>query len=537
MAVLEGHKEWANVAAFSPDGKKLYTGCYESFVIEREWPTGKPIRKIELGRDRFHRMAVSRDGKRLEVVFEGEQALIVYEMATGKPLPEPIESHRSTVYGSECAPDGSLVSFGKDRSVRTWDLKHGKPVAQFAVELDLNGRSFALSADGTRVAVPNYNVKSIGIFERLTGKRLRNIQVDSASGQHLSFSSDGRFLAGAIGDRRSAQVWDVDTGASMLKVTAGNRVNTVAGAFSPDGRMFAFGDGGHVRIWDTATWKEGTGIQVVATSWGLASLQFSPDGRTLAIASGYGDGVRLYEFATRRERAHVDPPGSNKGIVRFSHSGRLLAWVNDDNKIQLLDVRTGELAGPFTGHDDAITGLAFTIDDKSLASSSADCTILVWNVSAKSVTKITPDRNSDEDWQALRGEDAQKAFAAIRRLAADPETALKTASEHLKPAKPVDSQWVAARFRDLDHEVFSERDRATRELEELGDSVAVALAGQARRGCEGRRQDQGHVREEVGDRSDVRPRSLRRRANSKKRVTTPGEVGLNRQRGRSSPQR
>jgi RNA polymerase sigma factor (sigma-70 family) len=474
VAVLEGHKAWANVAAFSPDGKKLYTGCYDTFVIEREWPMGKPIRKIELGRDRVQRMAVSPDGKRLEVVFEGEQALIFYDLETGKQLPEPIEGHRSTVYGIECAPDGSLISFGSDRSVRTWDLKQGKSVAQFAVELDLNGRGFALSADGTRVAVPDYDVKSIGIYERRTGNRLRNIPADHVSNQQLAFSPDGRFLAGIGTTNRSAQVWDVDKGAQVLKVQAGN-VNSVAGAFSPDGRTFAFGDAGQVRMWDTATWKEGTGIQVVATPWGLARLEYSPDARMIAIASEFGDGIRLYEVATRRERAHVQPPGSTRCPVRFSHTGRLLAWVNDHNKIHVFDVRTGSLAGPFTGHDDAITGLAFTIDDKALASSSGDCTILIWDVSAKTAAKTAPHAKADEDWQALRGEDAQKAFAAIRRLAADPETALKTVAEHLKPAKPIDSQGVAARLRDLDHPQFAERDRAARELEEFGDGVAVAL--------------------------------------------------------------
>ena len=129
----------------------------------------------------------------------------------------------------------------------------------------------------------------------------------------------------------------------------------------------------------------------------------------------------------------------------------------------------------FTGHDDGITGLAFTIDDKALASSRGDCTILIWDVSAKTVAKTAPDGNLDQDWQVLRGEDAQKAFAAIRKLAANPETALKIASNHLKPAEPIDPQWAAARLRDLDHPKFAEREPATRELEEVGDRAAAAL--------------------------------------------------------------
>lgn len=476
VATLEGHKSWANVAAISPDGKKLFTGCFDSFVIEREFPSGKPIRKLELGRDRVTRMAVSPDGKRLEAVFEGEHALIFYDLESGQQLPEPIASHRSTVYGVECAPDGLLLSFAADRSVHTWDLKQGKSVAQFAVDLDLNGCGFALSADGTRIAVPNDDVKSIGIYERRTGKRLRNISVDQwFSGQDLAFSPDGRFLASIVGSRRSAQVWAVDTGAVVLKALAGNTCNTVAGAFSPHGRAFAFGDGSQIRIWDTATWEEGTGIQAVAP-WGVQRLEYSPDSRMIAIASAYGhDGVRMYEVATRRERAHVQPQGKITGILRFSHNGRLLAWVDGSNQIHVLDVRTGVLAGPFTGHDGGITGLTFTIDDRALASSSSDCTILIWDVPASTVTQAAPDSKSDDDWQALRGEDAPKAFLAMRRLAADPEAMLKTASEHLNPAKPIDSQWVAARLRDLDHQEFAERARATRELEASDDGVAAAL--------------------------------------------------------------
>jgi hypothetical protein len=63
----------------------------------------------------------------------------------------------------------------------------------------------------------------------------------------------------------------------------------------------------------------------------------------------------------------------------------------------------------------------------------------------------------------------------MRALSAHPETALKMAREHLKPAEPIDPQWVAARLRDLDNQEFAERERATRELDEFGDRVVAAL--------------------------------------------------------------
>jgi hypothetical protein len=141
----------------------------------------------------------------------------------------------------------------------------------------------------------------------------------------------------------------------------------------------------------------------------------------------------------------------------------------------VLDLRTGASSGPFAGHDSSISGLAFTIDDKAIASSSSDCTILVWDLSNWTGGKKATEDNPDADWQALRGEDAKKAFTAIRSLAADPEIALKFASEHLKPVEPIDPQWLAARLRDLDNAKFAERERATRELEEVGDRGMAAV--------------------------------------------------------------
>ena len=73
--------------AFSPDGKKLYSGSSDSFVLEREWPSGKVLRTIDLGRKGISEMAVSGDGKRLEIIFWGEQAIAFFDLETGKRIP------------------------------------------------------------------------------------------------------------------------------------------------------------------------------------------------------------------------------------------------------------------------------------------------------------------------------------------------------------------------------------------------------------------------------------------------------------------
>jgi WD40 repeat protein len=424
-----------------------------------------------LGRKGISEMAVSGDGKRLEVIFWGEQALAFFDLETGKRIPEPIEAHRAAIYGIACAPNGSLVTFGHDGTVRTWDVKAGKAIEQFKVELDLNAGGFALSADGKRVAVPKSDIEGIHVYERATGKLQGTIAADHWSMKQIVFSPDGRFLAAIGRESGAAQVWATDTGKLVLKFKAQQvAYGSTAGTFSPDSRIFAFTDHGTVRFWDTATWKEETGI----TAYSPFGVAFSPDGRMLATASV--EGVRIFEVSTKREREHLRPAGYPSGNLHFSKSGRFLAWVSDRSKVHVLDVGTGTLIGPFAGHDDAITCLAFTLDEKALASSSADSTILIWDVaSAAARNPAQGGGDADRAWQALASEDAKIAFAAIRTLAANPDKAVKRIGDRIKPVAPLDKEWVAARLRDLDSAKFAERDRATRELEQAGERIVPFL--------------------------------------------------------------
>lgn len=466
---LEGHKKWVSALTFSADGKKVYTGGSDDFVIEREWPSGKVLRSIDLGRSDVEYISLSGDGQHLEVIFWGERAIAFYDLPTGKRIPDLLEAHRSGIYGVAFAPDGSLVSFARDETVRTWDLKLGKATGQFKVERELNAGGFALSPDGKRVAVPKGNIDGIHVYERATGRLLGTINADHSSMKQLFFSPDGKFLAAINTDRGVAQVWATDSGNQVLKYTAKQvAYNATAGTFSPDGRLFAFSDCGGVRFWNTANWKE----EKLLTAYGNVGLAFSPDGRMLATADI--DGVRIYELSTKREREYSRPNDYASGSLRFSPGGRFLAWVAQRATIHVLDLYTGVRLGPFSGQYE-VSGLAFTADDKALASSSADSTILIWDIAGAAAKHSYQGGYADQAWQTLGSDDAKVAFAALRALAASPEQALRRIGDRIKPAKPLDKDWVAARLNDLDNEKFAERDRATRELEEAGERTVPFL--------------------------------------------------------------
>ena len=102
------------------------------------------------------------------------------------------------------------------------------------------------------------------------------------------------------------------------------------------------------------------------------------------------------------------------------------------------------LIGPFAGHDDTITGLAFTLDEKAVASSSEDSTILVWDIASTPPrrTRVTADE-VDQAWQSWPATTPKSAFERNPHVGRQPGESIKRIGDRIKPAEPLDKEWVA----------------------------------------------------------------------------------------------
>ena len=71
----------------------------------------------------------------------------------------------------------------------------------------------------------------------------------------------------------------------------------------------------------------------------MASVEYGPDGRTLA-AAGYDGSAYLWNVATRAVIATLDDPGVNADdyAAVFSPDGRLLATADDSGSTYLWDL-------------------------------------------------------------------------------------------------------------------------------------------------------------------------------------------------------
>ena len=83
-------------------------------------------------------------------------------------------------------------------------------------------------------------------------------------------------------------------------------------------------------------------VPIQAFARGVKSLAFSRDGKLLATgaASGTGGAITLWDIATLKPKRTLDQ--ALGAAVAFSRDGKLLASAEDNNRVHLWDVESGE---------------------------------------------------------------------------------------------------------------------------------------------------------------------------------------------------
>ncbi|HYV38592.1 MAG TPA: WD40 repeat domain-containing protein [Gemmataceae bacterium] len=410
---------------FSPDGKTLAWGSYRQTLCFMDRLTGKDLRPTASHRGAIKALVYLPDGKRIVSASE-DSDIRVWDATTGESL-NVLSGHAGEISGLALYPNGKLLaSCGRDRTFRLWDLEHGKSLAVLKDEGN-HVNAAAFSGDGKLLASGGYRGQ-IYLRDSATGKSLEEFRVEAIVG--LSFSPDGKTLA-AVGTRGDAHLLNLAT--KQLKEIKFPR--------------------------------------------GVSAIAYSPDGKILAIA---GDETMLIvDATTHRELKSLPGHWNRRGGVAFSPDGRYLASVSDgwslkaDRSIRVFEIATGTEIYSFK-KELPIFAAAFSPDGSKLVVGGADATALVLdlkNLTGKKRREQLSDKELAAHWAALSAEDAAMAYEARADLLHAPNSAILFLAKHLQPAPAINVKQVEDWIKDLDNNDFKVRDKANKELGDLGELV------------------------------------------------------------------
>jgi predicted NACHT family NTPase len=189
---------------FSPDSQILAAGCDDQTIRLWDARNGKEIRRFATTPDWTYSLTFSPDGKSLAV--GGYDSLRLIEIATGKELQE-FKGHRGWVFSVMFLIEGNLLlSAGADRTIRLWQVATGKQKGQFRGH---EGKvySIALAPDGKTLAAGGSD-KTVRLWEVVSFSEIRQFRGHQGEVSAVSYCSDGKKVASGSEDK-TALIWDI----------------------------------------------------------------------------------------------------------------------------------------------------------------------------------------------------------------------------------------------------------------------------------------------------------------------------------------
>jgi WD40 repeat protein len=210
----------------------------------------------------------------------------------------------------------------------------------------------------------------------------------------------------------------------------------------------------------------------------LAPWQFSRSGHHLLAQDSGTSRWQVWNLLTGRRQGQWEKRDLSHPRPVFSPDGTLLAAVDEARtSVVIYDLLRGTELARFAGHEGEITHLVFAPDSGTLASTSRDATVLLWDLTGLAtgvgtLPALVLTKNALEQcWADLGDGDAAREHRARWKLVAAGSASVDLLRQKLLVVP--DKKVVASLVANLDADKYATRQKATRQLEGLDGAQLV----------------------------------------------------------------
>jgi WD40 repeat protein/transcriptional regulator with XRE-family HTH domain len=408
-APLEAGAGQVNAVGFSPDGGILAAGGANGHV--RLWflanDDARPaaIAVLNGPANGINAIAFSPDSRTLAAAGNDSRVWLWTLADDGRAdsARPSLTGARSWIYALAFSPAGNAVAAGSaDDNTYVWSLPGGVLTSTLPHPAPVTAVAYGPGGD----TLATGDADDVAQLWTLPGPVLAGPAGSSIF--TVAFNPDADILAAGSAPpsgQGAVQLWDPAT--HDRPAPLGPRLTAPGGldgtvAYGPGGRLAAGGDKGGVLLWDVRDPRHPVPLPTPATALDSAIqyVAFDKTGRYLAAGSTDGT-VEVWDTAdpARTTPVAVFPadttgPAADRDVfaVAFSHDDRLLATAATDGTVRLWDIsdpaRPRELGQPLTRLADAVYQVTFSPDGQVLAASGEDGDVRLWDVTQPSRPRL-----------------------------------------------------------------------------------------------------------------------------------------------------
>jgi eukaryotic-like serine/threonine-protein kinase len=396
---------------FAPDGHMLASvigpGSSEWERSVQFWsvPGFKLIQRLQPAESHFTGVAFSPDSRRAYLA-SADQTISIYDLATWARM-KVLRGHRDEVWCVAASRDGRYLASGsRDQTIRLWPTTV-QAESQTHWSLPKNTREVYLAQDGQTLAAISTNdvlqVYTPTNFQRLAGFSVpftNRLRFPHSQWTDVALAPGAKRLALGGAPQPDTAGGGVPLAAfeiPSLRQTAaysGLRTRVAGLAFSLDGRQLAATgtfDEGRAFVWETESGRLLHTLTDIPARSGY--LRFSPGQAWIAIRLDegwtWGLAVGLWKLPKTTPERVLSKPRHRILDLAFSPDDRYLATAGEDASICIWDVVTGARVSDLAGQLSLFSVVAWAPRGNRLAGGADDGTITIWDtVSHQQVSRL-----------------------------------------------------------------------------------------------------------------------------------------------------